>query len=207
MAEVAPYRFTAPLSVALDVKSPHAFLAVDPTYALVDELGVEVEWIPVVAPPLRVPPPGQDRGSRHRRARAAYREGDLQRYAEVRGLTLRNIYRAPDSTLASMGLLAARAHSEAATRRYLDSVFEGYWREALDIEDEAAIGQVLAESGVDPRGFVCDRREFAALQGSLRAAGVFDTPAYVVEGEFFLGRAHLPMIRWILRGRVDPAPI
>jgi 2-hydroxychromene-2-carboxylate isomerase len=207
MAEVAPYRFTAPLSVALDVKNPHAFLAVDPTYALVDELRVDVEWLPVVGPPLRVPPSGEDRGSRHRRARAIYRERDLQRYAEVRGLTLRNIYRAPDSTLAGMGLLAARARSDAAIRRYLDIAFEGHWRESLDIEDEAAIAGALAESGVDPGGFVCDRSEFDALQESLRAAGLFDTPAYVVEGELFLGRAHLPMIRWILRGRAGPAPI
>lgn len=41
----------------------------------------------------------------------------------------------------------------------------------------------------------------------LREMGVFDVPAYLVEDDLFLGRQHLPMIRWLLTGRRGPAPI
>jgi len=36
-----------PLIVYVDVKSPYAFIAKDPTWALADELGIEIDWRPL----------------------------------------------------------------------------------------------------------------------------------------------------------------
>ncbi len=55
--------------------------------------------------------------------------------------------------------------------------------------------------------FEPDAAQFNALQESLSLAGVLDTPAYLVDGDIFLGRAHLPMVRWILTGRTGASPI
>jgi len=41
-----PLASTAPLIVYIDYKSPYAYLAKDPTYAIADELGVEIDWRP-----------------------------------------------------------------------------------------------------------------------------------------------------------------
>ena len=41
----------------------------------------------------------------------------------------------------------------------------------------------------------------------LRGAGIFDVPAYVVEGEIYFGRQHLPMVRWMLTGKRGEPPI
>ncbi len=201
-----PYASTRPLAVALDIKDPHSYLAKDPTYALADDLGVDIDWLPFVSRPLRRPASGgEDRGSRHRRFRADYVERSIARYASVRGVTIRNIYRAPDSSLAGMGMLAARANSEEALRNYLDRVFRQYWEDDLDIEDADTISGLLSAAGV--MDFDPDVAHFTALQESLALAGVLETPAYLVDGEVFLGRAHLPMIRWILSNREGPPPI
>ena len=201
-----PYASSGPLAVVLDVKDPHSYLAKDPTYALADDLGVDIDWLPFVSRPLRRPASvGEDRGSRHRRFRAAYIERAIARYASVRGITIRNIYRAPDSSLAGMGMLAARGHSEAALRSYLDQAFRQYWEDDLDIEDADIISGLLSAAGVVDFDF--DTARFEALQESLALAGVFETPAYLVDGEIFLGRAHLPMIRWILSNRAGLPPI
>lgn len=201
-----PYSPTKPLAVVLDIKDPHSYLAKDPTYALADEMDVDIDWLPFVSRPLRRHSArGEDRGSRHRAFRAAYIERSIARYAGVRGITIRNIYRAPDSSLACLGMLAAKAHSEAALRKYLDLAFRQYWEDDLDIEDPDSVSRLLSDAGVVEFDF--DSARLKALQDSLSLAGVLETPAYLLAGEVFLGRAHLPMIRWLLGGRAGPPPI
>lgn len=200
-----PFVPTTRLTVALDIKSPESYLALGPTRALVRELDIDVDWLPVVTSPPRPAPEGDDRGARHKRHRAAYRAKDLERYARVAGLTLRDPERAPDSSLAGMAMLTALAHSDDALHGFLDRAFERYWKAELDLEDRAAIRAILGEVGVT--GFAEDSAAFTTLQEALGAAGLFNAPAYLVEDEIFNGRAHLPMIRWILTGRTGPGPI
>ena len=202
------YASTRPLAVVLDIKDPQSYLAKDPTYALADDLGIDIDWLPFVSRPLRRQTAvGEDRGSRHRRFRAAYLERSIARYASIGGITIRNIYRAPDSSLAGMGMLAAKAHSEDALRRYLDRAFRQYWEDDLDIEDADAVAGLLVAAGVADFDPDTAAAEFGMLRERLALAGVFNTPAYLVDGEMFIGRAHLPMIRWILGGREGPPPI
>ena len=203
---------TRPLTVAIDIKSPECYLALAPTRALVRECGVDVDWLPVVTSPPRPAPDGDDRSARHKRHRVAYRAMDLARYARAAGLTILEPDRAPDSTLAGMAMLAAKAQSDRALQGFLDRAFERYWNAELDLEDRDALQAILGEVGApqpfgDADGADGPQAEFAALQASLAAAGIFNAPTYLVEDEIFLGRAHLPMIRWILEGRVGPGPI
>ena len=200
-----PFSATAALTVAFDIKSPECYLALAPTRSLARELDLDVDWLPLVTSPPRPAPAGDDRGARHKRHRVAYRAMDLARYARVQGLTIRELDRTPDSTLAGMAMLAARAHSDAALHEFLDRAFERYWKVELDLEDATAIRAILTEVGVAE--FDPDREAFATLEASLAAAGLFNAPAYLVEDEVFQGRGHLPMIRWILTGRTGPGPI
>ena len=203
MAE--PFAPTKPLTVGIDIKNPECYLALEPTRALVRESGVDVDWLPVVTSPPRPAPDGGDRAARHKRHRAAYRAMDLARYARAAGLTIRDPERAPDSTLAGLAMLAAKSQSDDALQGFLDRAFERYWKAELDLEDRGALRAILDEVGVaDLPG---DTAGFQALQASLGEAGLFTAPAYLVENEVFNGRAHLPMIRWILEGRVGPGPI
>ncbi len=212
-ANAPAFEFDAPLSVCVDVKHPQVYLALGPVRALGDELGVTIDWLPFPAPPMKPPPaPAADRGTRHRRVRARYQEMDLLRYAAAQGLTLRDPYRREDSTLASLGLLWLRERAPHQCAEYLRRTCAGLWAGALDIESAAALGRIL--SGLDERpqdflSFVAGRgpEALAQLRERLVAAGVFGVPSLVVEGEVFVGRAHLPMVRWRLTGRNGPPPI
>ncbi|MDH3640977.1 MAG: DsbA family protein [Gammaproteobacteria bacterium] len=223
MTEVEPYPFERPLTVCIDIKNPHAYLAKDLIYQLEDDLGLQADWLPYLVPSMSAPSAPEasdDRGTRHRRHRARYVERDIQRYAALRGLVIRDIHRQVDSSVAALGLLHVRDADPAHRRRFIDAMFSGYWEGRLDIEDPAAMAELLGEAGADAwadlgAGLAAGRLELEALQARLAVAGIFNVPALVVgdvvdgvnEPEIFYGRAHLPMIRWLLQGQLGPPPI
>jgi 2-hydroxychromene-2-carboxylate isomerase len=191
------------LSVAIDFKSPQAYLAIAPTCAIAEELGIEIDWLPMVTSPASAPPTGNDRGSRHRRIRAEYLDRDVARYAAACGLEIRGFDRHRDSSLAAIGLLWAKRQDSKLVRAYVERVFERYGRETLDLADENAIRGVLMEIGAPASGFEAfakdeGRDELARIQSELREAGVFDVPTYLVDGQPYLGRQHLPLIHSML---------
>jgi 2-hydroxychromene-2-carboxylate isomerase len=203
------------LIVCIDFKNPKAYLAKDPTFALEYELQIEFDWQPRLVAPLTRPSPAReddDRGTRHRRVRAQYYERDLRRYAGHAGLRLGDLYRNPDSSVAGIGLLWSKPQGRAVARRYIDAVFGRYWAEQLDIADPIAIGTVLREVGADVAGWenyvaTAGRAAFDTVQQQLNEAGVFDVPGYLLDGDVFFGRQHLPMLRWLLSGRVGEPPL
>ncbi len=205
------------LIVAIDFKQPQSYLAVGPTTKLAAALGIEIDWQPMAARPLRAPPEetvGDDRGARHRRFRARYFERDLHRYAETQGLRLGDVYRAADSSVAAMGLLWAKRHSARAgvartVDAYVRCVFDGYWRGGLALDDAGAIRGALDAVGIPAAAFdpASERAEYESVLGHWRAAGLVDAPAYVLGEEIFLGRAHLPMIEWLVTGKAGPPPV
>ena len=116
-----------------------------------------------------------------------------------------------DSSLAAIGLLWARQAGREVRKAYLDLVYERFWRRELDIEDTSAMAALVAEAGGDGPGYLdyldgAGRQRHDALQAELHDAGLFGVPSYVVDGEIFFGREHLPMVRWILGGRRGAAP-
>jgi 2-hydroxychromene-2-carboxylate isomerase len=73
------------------------------------------------------------------------------------------------------------------------------------------VAQVLVEAGAEVAGFGDylagpGRQLHDRLQADVFAAGIFGVPSYVVAGEVFFGREHLPMVRWLLTGRSGAAP-
>ena len=187
----------------IDFKSPQAYLAIGPTCALADDLGITIDWRPLVIAPSQVPaaPSGQDRGARHRRFRADYLERDIVRYATDRGVAIGGrLDRGKDSTLAAIGLLWAKRQGPSLARAYVERVFKRYWQEDLDVEHERSIRALLTEIDAPASGFEAfareeGRTELARIQSELRNIGVFEVPTYVVDEDLFLGRQHLPLVR------------
>ena len=202
-------------AVCIDFKNPKSYLALPPTFALEDELGTTFDWWPVQVSAMSRPQPEQpneDRGTRHRRIRAHYYERDLRRYASVYGLELGDLYRNPDVSIASIGMLWVKQHAPRSLRAYLNAVFERYWQERLQLDDANAVDALLQEIGIDTSRFRVHvqgegRATYEAAVAGLRGAGIFDVPAYVIEGEIFFGRQHLPMVRWLLTGKRGEPPI
>lgn len=196
------------IGFAFDYANVASLLALEPTCALADELGVEIEWLPFPSP-VRTPPGpvvGEETvAERHSRVRAEYFARDTARYAAWRGIELNRNADGVDSTLACAGGLWAGRHGVA--RDYNRQVLTEFWAGRLDIEDSGALTAVLDRhdapgfEGFDFAGPLAEHRAAAA------ARGVFNVPAYLVDEEIFAGRQHLPMIRWLLTDRAGPGPL
>ncbi|MEZ5559977.1 MAG: DsbA family protein [Pseudomonadales bacterium] len=220
MAQFDPYRSDLPLIVYVDFKSPYAFIAKDPTQALARELGIRIDWrpltldIPSYLGSARLDRSGKVAESRRSpeqwtAVRYAYR--DARRYAALLGYTLRGTVKIWDTSLAHIGFMWAKAQGDAVLVGYMDRFYERFWRREVDAEDPAVITALLAESGADTAGFADyldgpGRVRHDAEQAAIFAAGIFGVPSYVVAGELFFGREHLPMVRWLLTGSEGAAP-
>jgi 2-hydroxychromene-2-carboxylate isomerase len=195
----------------IDYKSPYAYLAKDQIYAMAAECSATVEWKPYVLDipqflgSARVDATGEvveeDRNP-HQWRRVRYSYMDCRRQARKQGLTIRGPQKIWDSTLAAAGMLFAQRESPTAFRRYHDAVFERFWRRELDIESVLAIADLLREAGAGASTFPDwadeGRAEVASIARDAEAQGVFGVPSFIIDGELFWGREHLPDIRAIL---------
>jgi 2-hydroxychromene-2-carboxylate isomerase len=216
-----PFSSSAPLIVYIDFKSPYAYLAKDPTWALGDEFGIEIDWrpftldIPSYLGSARLHKDGrqvaesQRTDTQWKTVKAAY--SDVRRYGTMRDLIVRGTVKIWDSSLAGIGMLWAKQQSKAVLHRYIGITYERFWKRELDIEDIAVVEGVLGEAGAPIREF----RQYAAgagralhdeIQTKTFDAGIFGVPTYLVGGEMFFGREHLPRIRWILGGKRGSPP-
>lgn len=207
------------LTVYIDIKSPYAFVAKDPTYKLADDFGIDIDWYPLTLNIGSFLGTAQkdDSGkvvkserSPRQWAAAKYAYMDARRYANLRGLTLKGTQKIWDSSLAAIGLLWAK-RDPVKLRTYLDITYERFWQRELDIEDASVIETLLAEAGFDTTGFADylageGRVLHDELQDQVLDAGYFGVPTYVVDGEAYFGREHLPRVRWHLGGCEGPCP-
>ena len=207
---------TNPSAVTLytDYKSPYAYLAKDPAYALARDFGVRLDVLPYV---LNIPDflgsakldaagnVVEEQRSAHQWRRVKYSYMDCRRQARKRGLTIRGTVKIWDTVLGAAGMLWAKRQGDAVFRAYHDRVFERFWKRELDIEDIDVVTAVLAEAGADTAGFAAyaasgGPAEVIQIRLDAEAAGVFGTPTFVIDGELFWGSEHLPDIRAMLAG-------
>jgi 2-hydroxychromene-2-carboxylate isomerase len=125
---------------------------------------------------------------------------DCRRQARKAGLVIRGTQKIWDSSLALIGMLCAKRQGEAVLRRYHDITFERFWKRELDIEDPACVTAVLAEAGADTSGVAAylegdGRAELERICRDAEEKGVFGVPSFILDGELFWGREHLPDIR------------
>lgn len=199
------------ITVYSDYKSPYAYLAKDLVYALEADGLATADWkpyildIPQYLGSARVDPAGnvleEDRNP-HQWRRVRYSYMDCRRQARKAGLIIRGTQKIWDSTLAAAGMLFARNENSAVFQRYHDAVFERFWRRELDIESVPAIAALLREVGADASRFPAwadtGRAEVAQISRDAEVLGVFGVPSFIVDGELYWGREHLPDIRAIL---------
>ena len=200
------------ITVYIDFKSPYAYLAKDLAYELERDFPVRLDWLPYVLDipsflgSARLDESGrvvEESRNAHQWRRVKYSYMDCRRQARKRGLIIRGPTKIWGTTIASSGMLWAKRQGDAVLRRYLDLTFERFWKRELDIEDPAVVAAVLAEAGAETGGF----REYGAGEGpreverisrEAEEKGVFGVPSFILDGELFWGREHLPDIRDIL---------
>ncbi|MGO9604724.1 MAG: DsbA family protein [Candidatus Binataceae bacterium] len=200
------------IAVYTDYKSPYAYLAKDLIYELGRDFPVKIDWLPYTLdiPSYLGSARLDERGNviessrdPHQWRKVKYAYMDCRRQARKRGLTILGTRKIWDSSLAAIGMLWAKRQNHAAFRAYHDRVFERFWRRELDIENAEVIAATLVESGADTSGFANylsgeGRAEHDDIRAKAEAAGIFGVPTFVIDGELFWGREHIPDIREML---------
>ena len=176
----------------IDLKSPYSYLAVHRALALEEAGRVTFDWRPFE---LNISGrANSDREAFLRRARYLYR--DVRRFATPLGLTVRGPTRIYDSTLASIGLLTAKA--AGVHRRYISESFQRFFDRDFELDDAEVIKALLADCGVDAPGLAT----FASVEGKdaltisraeAEALGVFAAPTFVIGEELFWGQDRMDM--------------
>ncbi len=209
-----------PLEVYIDFKSPYAFIAKDPTYALEQQYGIEIDWYPLT---LNIgsylgTAKKSDSGkvvssnrSSNQWLSVKYAYKDARRYANLRDLTLKGTQKIWDTSLAAAAFMWVKRSSNESLKQFIDLGFERFWRRELDLEDMSVVNGLIVESGVNSGGFETwfkekGRQEQDDMQMSFLQAGIYGVPTYRIAGQTYFGREHLPRVRWHLEGEQGPCP-
>ncbi len=175
-----------------DYKSPYAFLAFDPAFALEERYRVRLRWIPFQ---LRIK--GKGERSLYSEYKARYSYLDARRWAKPRGIVIRGPLKVYDTTPALIGGLLAARHGKL--REFSRTVYERFFKRDLELDQPAAVAAVIAELGIAPaeyREFLAGAgaEEYAAAQQEAASDHVFGVPIFVFEDEPFWGHDRLPVL-------------
>lgn len=188
------------IDLYIDFKCPASYLAVRPTLALAERLGVPINWHPFRSrqPAIPAEQSGETKGETHRRVRAIQRRDTHLRYADAQGVTMRFREECGESDTALAGLLAVQGDRTAFVR----SCFDAYWVRGLDLGDADVVRQLAEAAGgaLPPGALAGPGAAIDIWQERSENEGIFFTPTYIVAEQLFVGREHLPWIEELLRG-------
>jgi len=216
----AELRGEAPLAVYIDLKSPYAYVAIDPTRDMAASLGVRIDWRPFTLDiPSYLGSARLDKGGKVAESKRSpqqwkgvkYAYRDARRYASLRDKTVRGTVKIWDSSQAGIAMLYAKQHGDDVFDRFIDDVYPRFWRRELDIDDAAVLEGAVARAGAPADGFRAflegpGRAQHDEINEAAFAAGVFGVPSYLVGDEMWFGREHLPRVAWLLGGAEGPPP-
>jgi len=204
------------LDVYLDIKSPHAYLAVRPSLEVARDYRVRVNFLPYtlsyaaigvstsVGPDMKRRPatPAADRKARMYYAAA-------RQYAALQGLPFRSPYRLLDSASANKAFLFAK-RQELEVPFLMQVYVQGWgsgWRD-YEIEAFEHLRDTLAEVGAHTDGFEAFMApngaaeiELDSCMAKAEATGITGVPHYVFNDAAsgrelgLFGREHLALIR------------
>jgi len=187
-----PANETKEVKMYSDYKSPFAYLAFDPAFALEDRFRIRLRWIPFQ---LRI----KDKGERslYSEYKARYSYLDARRWANMRGLVIRGPLKVYDTTPALIGGLFAQQQDRLLD--YSRRVYELFFKRELEADQPEAVAGVIASLGMsadDYRKFLSGDGALAYQRAQDEAATdhVFGVPLFFFEGEPFWGHDRLPIL-------------
>jgi 2-hydroxychromene-2-carboxylate isomerase len=184
------------VTVYTDYKSPYAFVANAKLFALEEEEGVELDWLPYTLKIAEFMGTVEER-TPHFWRKVRYSYMDARRFANAQGLTIKGPRRIYDAFYSSAGMLFAKRHG--FFRRYHDTVFRRFWNHELELDELSEIAALIAEAGGSASAFEAyvqgpARDEHDRIMAEAEALGVFGVPTMVFNGELFWGGDRIPLL-------------
>jgi 2-hydroxychromene-2-carboxylate isomerase len=127
---------------------------------------------------------------------------DLARFAQRYGVPFAMNPHFPINTLTLMrAIVGMQLQQPDRFEAFLTMVFEGMWVHALNLNDPAVVGQLLAQAGFsvpDTLALASEAQVKAALKANTEEAvarGVFGAPSTFVGDTMFFGQDRLDFVR------------
>ena len=175
-----------------DYKSPFAYLAFDPAFALQERFAVRVRWIPFQ---LRI----KDRGQRsvYSDYKAKYSYLDARRWATPRGILIRAPQKVYDTAPALIGGLFAE--SKGLLLEYSRKAYELFFRREFEADQPDEVAALVASLGLSAgeyREYLGGEgaRAYARAQEEAAADNVFGVPMFFFEREPFWGHDRVAVL-------------
>ena len=198
----------ARLEFFFDCSSPWTYLAFHRVEPLAAETGAELVWRPVLVGGVfnLVNPSVYEQRAKPVPAKAHYYRKDLRDWARHTGLQIGQPSVFPVNSVRAMrGCLVAE--EQGCISAYARRVFEAYWGDLLDISQDAVLGDIVEEVGLDreiffekirSRGY---KERLRANTDELIRRGGFGSPTLFVNGDdMYFGNDRLPLVREALLG-------
>tara|TARA_B100001057_G_scaffold213934_1_gene214294 strand:+ start:151 stop:789 length:639 start_codon:yes stop_codon:yes gene_type:complete len=192
----------------IDIKSPYAYLALDPAVKMFDQLGLKLTIWPYtldIADYLgsaTVNAEGKIIASNrtpHQWRRVKYSYMDCRRMANLQGKTILGTQKIWDSSFFAIAHLWIKEKSEQTLLPFLRESFQLFWKRELDIENEQVVSSLLKKFQFDSAEFMswkeANRNSVASLMDAALSKGIFGVPTFVFEEEIFWGSEKLELIK------------
>jgi 2-hydroxychromene-2-carboxylate isomerase len=189
------------LKMYSDYKSPYAWLAFDPVFALEERYAIGVKWMPFQ---LRLKGSGQR--SVYSEYKIKYSYMDARRTANERGdkKVIRGPLKIYNTEPALIGGLFAERHGRLV--EYSRKTYELFFKRELAVDEVDAVAGLIASMGMsadDYRDFLSGsgKVEYQAAQAKATEDQIFGVPICIFRGEQFWGNDRVAM----LEGRLHAA--
>jgi 2-hydroxychromene-2-carboxylate isomerase len=192
------------LECFFDCSSPWTYLGFHNVQPLAAELGVEIDWRPILVGGLfnTVNPSVYESRANPVPAKQAYQYKDMQDWARYSGVTIRwpmSVFPV-NSANAMRGCIVAGGQGKLVA--YATAVFEAYWGEDRDISRDDVLADCARAAGLDAVKMAAAVRE-QPIKDRLRAnteecarRGGFGSPTFFIDGDdMYFGNDRMPLIR------------
>jgi len=181
------------ITAYIDFKSLDCFLAISPILKLAADCGTPVIWRPYRSKERALPTQVANESvtQTHHRVRRESEHRLQQHYAELRGLHI-DPSRGQIDTSGALGWLASL---EGDTSSFVGRLFTAHWIAHTDINDPIFLEALTANCGLTRIRSAVD---LDSIEREAEEKGLFDAPTFFIEGQMFMGRAHIPLMRQLL---------
>jgi len=198
-----------------DCSSPWTWLAFHNVQPLARELGVAIDWRPILVGGVfnAVNPSVYEFRARGAPAKQAYLKKDLADWARQAGLEIRF----PPTVFPVNSVKAMRGCIHLAPQGLLvpfaSAVFEAYWTRDQDISQDAVLTDLCGRIGADAAEFFAGiaqpavKAQLKANTDELIARGGFGSPTlFVAKDDMYFGNDRLGLVREAVLRRKESRP-
>ena len=186
------------ITAYIDFKSLDCFLAISPILKLAADCETPVSWQPFRSKERALPTQVANESvtQTHHRVRRESERRLKQHYAHLRGLDIDPSRGQMDTSDALRWL----AGLEGDTSSFVSRLFTAHWIDHTDINDSTFLQELTIQCGLRRTWVAVD---LDSIEHEAEEKGLFDAPTFFIEGQMFMGRAHIPLMRQLLADRVN----